>query len=229
MKRITSPTMINRCLQGMLLLMFFAGSVLLAAPPQDKLKKGVKAFQGEQWDEALNYFQDALVDEPENPLVHYNVGTALYKKERYEDALASFEKSLQTEDISLQQQTYYNRGNVLYRLEKYQEAVEAYKKALDIQPEDMAAKHNLELVRAKLKEMADKQQQQQQDQEDQEQIEPSEYAKQLKAQAEILVGQKLYNEALNLMMRGLQTDETVAAFQDFIQRIKDIVDIEEAI
>ena len=59
---------------------------------------------------------------------------------------------------------------------RYQEAIEAYKKTLELDPQDRDAKHNLELVRAKLKEMADKEQQQQDQQQQQEKIEPSESA-----------------------------------------------------
>ena len=213
-------------LNKFIFLLLFTTLPLAAAGNDAKLKKGVEAYQNERWDEALSYFQAAVDEDPENPQLQFNLGSALYKKERYEDAAAAFEKSLMTRDIRQQENAYFNQGNAYYRLEKYQEAVEAYKKALDIDPEDQAAKHNLELVRARLKEMADKQQQQQQDQQ-QKKIEPSEYAKQLKAQAEIMVAQRFYQRAYNMMIQGLQADETVAAFQDFIQRIKDVVDIEE--
>ena len=198
---------------------------LFANINQDKLKKGLEAFQNEQWDESLNYFQDALLDDPENPQLHFNIGSVLYKKQQYEEALKSFEKAIITQDVKLQQNAYYNQGNTFYQLNQYQEAIQAYKKTLDLNPSDQEAKHNLELVRAKLKEMADKQPNQNQPQ--QEQTEPSEYAKQLKAQAEMLVAQQLYKEAHNLMMQGLKSDPTVAAFQTFINRIKNVVDIEE--
>lgn len=200
--------------------------ILLANVDQEKLQKGLEAYQNEQWDESLNHFQDALIDDPENPQLHFNISAVQYKKQRYEAALESIEKAMVTDDILLQQRAFFNQGNTYYQLEKYQEAVEAYKKALDIQPKDQEAKHNLELVRAKLKEMADKQEQQQDQQ--QQQMKPSEYAKQLKAQAEILVAQRLYKEALNLMMDGMKSDPTVQAFQNFINRIKNVVTIEEA-
>lgn len=207
----------------LILLMLQAGLMANADPA--KIKKGVEAYQNEQWDEALNYFQDALLSDPENPQLHFDLGTVQYKKQKYEDALKSFEKSILTKDVKLQQNAYYNQGNTYYQLNKYQEAIQAYIKALELEPNDREAKHNLELVRAKLKEMADKKQQQQDQQ--QKPVEPSEYAKQLKAQAEILVSQRFYKEAYQLMERGLQSDPTVAAFQSFIDRIKDVVDIEE--
>jgi tetratricopeptide (TPR) repeat protein len=197
---------------------------LFADADQGKIKKGIEAYEKEQWDEALNHFQDALLDDPENPRLHFNVGSVQYQKQKYEEALQSFQKALLTKDVTLQESAYYNIGNTYYQMNKYQESIEAYKKALDLEPTDQDAKNNLELVRAKLKEMADKQQQQNQQQQ---QIEPSEYAKQLKAQAEALVAQRFYKEAHQLMEQGLQSDPTVAAFQSFIDRLKDVVEIEE--
>lgn len=146
---------------------FFRQPALNAAD-RSKIKEGVEAFKGEQWDEALNQFQDALVDDPTNPLLHYNVGDALYKKKNYEEAVNSYEKALNTNDIQLQGKSYYNIGNSYYRLNKYQEAIDYYKKALELNPDDVDAKYNLELVRAKIKEMADKQQMNNQQQQSQE-------------------------------------------------------------
>lgn len=122
-----------------------------------KIKKGIKAFEKSQWDESLQNFQDALLDDPENPIGHYNVGQAYYKKKNYEEALKSYERALSTLDLKLKQKTYYNLGNTYYQLNKYQEAIQSYIKALDLDPADQDAKHNLELVRAKLKELAQKQ------------------------------------------------------------------------
>ena len=136
---------------------------------RSKTKKGIKSFEKEQWDESLQHFQDALLDDPEHPVGHYNVGESLYKKKNYEEALKSYEKALSSQDIAMREKIYYNLGNTYYQLNKYQEAIQSYIKALDLNPEDQDAKHNLELVRAKLKEMAEKhpmenQQQQQQQQ-----------------------------------------------------------------
>ena len=125
-----------------------------------KVKKGVEAFQESRWDEALNHFQDALLDAPQDARLHFNVGDVLYKKQKYQEALQAFEKALNTSDPQLQQKAYYNMGNAYYFLNQYQEAINAYKKALELDSDDRDAKHNLELVRAKLKEMARKQHQQ---------------------------------------------------------------------
>ncbi len=212
-----------------LMLVLAAGAFPLRAEvSQSKLKKALKAYQQEQWDEALNAYQDALLDDPENPVLHFNIGDVLYKKEKYEEALQSFQKAIATKDVALQEKVYYNLGNTYYQLKKYKEAIDSYKKALDLVPEDEQAKYNLELVRAKLKEMAKKQPQQQQPQPQQKQIQPSEFAKQLKAEAERRIRQRRYKDAYDLMIQGMNSDPTVAAYRGFINRLKNVVDIEEA-
>lgn len=168
----------NRILIGLLAAFLLAGAVpadrALADISRRKINKGIKAFQKQQWDDALKYFRDAQVDDPENPLAHYNLGEALYKKQKYEEAEKEYQKALGSEDVRLKEQAYYNLGNTYYQMNKYQEAIRSYIKALELNPADRDAKHNLELVRAKLKEMAKKQpqqnrQQQQQNRQDQQQ------------------------------------------------------------
>jgi len=134
-----------------------------------KIKQGIKAYENSQWDESLQKFQDALLDDPEHPVGHYNVAEALYQNKKYEEALKSYEKSLSSQDLALKQKSYYNLGNTYYQLNKYQEAIQNYIKALNLDPNDQDAKHNLELVRAKLKELAQKQPMQNQQQQQQQQ------------------------------------------------------------
>jgi Ca-activated chloride channel family protein len=153
----------------LILLFAFGSTSVWADLNRSKVKAGVKAFDESQYDKSLQHFQDALLDDPENPLGHYNVAEALYKNKKYEEAIKSYQKSLNSEDITLREKAFYNLGNSYYQMNKYQEAIQNYIKALELDPNDQDAKHNLELVRAKLKEMADKQpmQNQQQNQQNQ--------------------------------------------------------------
>ena len=61
-------------------------------------------------------------------------------------------KANNSKDRSIQQKAYYNTGNSLYRTDRMQEAIQVYKKALDLNPRDMDAKFNLELLMKKMKE-----------------------------------------------------------------------------
>ena len=57
--------------------------------------------------------------------------------------------------------------------------------------------------------------------------EPSEFAKRKKAEADRLVEQFKFKEALTLLEAALAQDETVAAYQEFMTSLKDVVEINE--
>ncbi len=147
--------------------MLFAISAF-AQSGHKRVTEGNKLYAEEKYDEANNKYRDALIENPESPIVNFNIGDVQYKKRNFEEAIKSFEKSTFSDDISLQSKTYYNIGNTLYKMAKLPESILAYKKALELNPEDEDAKYNLEYVRAKLKDNSEKQPQENQQQEQQE-------------------------------------------------------------
>ncbi len=207
-----------------LILMLLVGSAL-AESVRGKVNRGNELFKQGKYEQALAAYQDALLDDPLNETALFNQGAAFYKLKKYKEALESFQKVVGSKNLQLSAKAFYNIGNCYFQQNKLQESIKAYKKSLELNPNDFDAKYNLELARAKLKELADKKQMQNKNQQQKKNIEPSEFAKQLKKKAEQLVEQHRYNEAYELMMNGLKQDQTVAAFRDFIQRIKDVVDI----
>ncbi len=130
-------------------------------------EKGNKALAEDKADEALKYYKDAEVEKPKQPVLDYNIGTALYKQNKYPEAVQRYTRALNTDDPKFQADAYYNSGNALFRAQQYAEAINAYKKSLEINAEDSDAKYNLELARVKLKEQAQKQDKQQNQQNNQ--------------------------------------------------------------
>ncbi|HDQ00233.1 MAG TPA: tetratricopeptide repeat protein [bacterium] len=153
----------------LLITMTIFPALLLAQPGRDKVLEGNKFFHQEKFDEAINRYQDALLDNPNNSLIRFNIGNTLYKKNKYEEALNDFEKSLSIDDVNLQAKAYYNMGNTLYRMGKLPESILAYTQSLKLNPDDEDAKYNLEFVRSKLKNEAQKQSQSNQQQQQQQQ------------------------------------------------------------
>jgi len=161
--------------------------IAMAQPGRKQVLEGNRLYTEQKFDEANNKYRDALVNSPENPIIHFNIGNTLYKKKNYEEALKSYEKSLSSNDVLKQSQAYYNMGNALYRAGKLPESILAYTQALRLNPNDEDAKYNLEFVRAQLKNQAQRQPQsgqQQQQQQQQEQQQSDENQQQQEQQQE---------------------------------------------
>jgi tetratricopeptide (TPR) repeat protein len=128
-------------------------------------EKGNRAYESEEYEEALRAYTEAQVEMPEAPELHYDIGNVLYRQEDYERATEAYTRALLSASTPLVPNAAYNLGNALYREGRYQEAVDAFRRSLEARPDDDDAKHNLELARRALQQ----QQQQQQDQEGQDQ------------------------------------------------------------
>ncbi len=168
----------NKNCTVLLLILFLSlasNAVLAQGAGRRQIAEGNKHYAENKFDEANDKYRDAEVANPESPIVHFNIGDALYKKRKYEEALQAYQKTLQkSDDPQLQAQAYYNSGNTYFRLNKWQESLQSYQEALKLNPNDQDAKYNLEYVRAKIKENAQKQpqdqpQQKPQNQQDQQQ------------------------------------------------------------
>jgi len=154
-------------------------AVLWGETSRKKVKKGNDLYIEKKYDQALTKYQDALLSDPENERIQFNVANTLYWKKKYEEALKEYQKVIGTEELELEQQSYFNLGNALYRMGKLPESILAYQQALKLDPDDMDAKYNLEYVRRKLKQNAEKQQQDgQQEQQQQQEGEQQEGEKQ---------------------------------------------------
>lgn len=154
--------MIIRRWLTLMLVCLIIPAVLWGETSRKKVKKGNDLYIEKKYDQALTKYQDALLSDPENERIQFNVANTLYWKKKYEEALKEYQKVVGTEELELEQQSYFNLGNTLYRMGKLPESILAYQQALKIDPNDMDAKYNLEYVRRKLKQNAQKQPQSEQ-------------------------------------------------------------------
>ncbi|MCL4706700.1 tetratricopeptide repeat protein [bacterium] len=149
---------------------FFCASLFAQGAGRKQVLEGNRKYAEGKYDEANDSYRDAEIDNPESAIIEFNIGDVLYQKRNYEEALKTYQEAIQkSDDLKLQAQGYYNIGNTLYRLNKWPESILAYQQALKLDPNDEDAKYNLEYVRAKLKENAEKQPQEQQNQQQQQQ------------------------------------------------------------
>ena len=124
------------------------------------VKAGNAAYLRGNYDEAQAAFQQATLDKPDNPVAHYNLGTALYRQGKFRDAARTFQESLsryseQSRDILSQSSILYNLGNAQFKVGDLTGAIASYKQTLRLDPQDADAQHNLALALQLLRQQED--------------------------------------------------------------------------
>lgn len=138
-------------------------------PQADALvAKGNEAYKLQQYDKAAEAYRQALQVDPANTSASFNLGNALFKDKKYEEAGQQFEALAQkTDDKNLQAKSLYNKGVAFTQQKKLEESIDAYKQSLRINPVDSFTRENLQ--RALNEKKQQQQQEQQQNQQQQQQ------------------------------------------------------------
>lgn len=132
-----------------------------AQSTKKEIVKGNEAYKNKQYSQAATAYQQALKKSPANATAYYNLGNALYKTDKLDDALKSYDNTVQASKSNpVKEKAYYNGGVVLQKQNKLGECIKAYKNALKLDPNDEEARQNLQRALQQLK------QQQKQDQKD---------------------------------------------------------------
>jgi len=207
------------------ILTYIFSLLFLFASANGDAKKGNEAYEKGEYETAEKLYRTALEADPDNVDVYFNLANALAKQGKTEEAIQTFmEYRSLAESPEKKAIADYNIGSVLADGEKWKPAAQHFKNSLKLNPSDLDAKHNYERAVAEANN-ENEQEQEQQDQGEEEQEPPSEYAKAMKKRAEQLVNEQKYGEALNVMNEALKVDQTVQNFNDFIQRISQVSDI----
>jgi tetratricopeptide (TPR) repeat protein len=96
--------------------------------PQYQYEKGVVAMRYELLDQAIGYFQQALALDPGHAKSYYLLGYAQYKKGKYAEAEAAYQKYLELQPNDSEARS--NLGVVYEQLGMPDKAEEEYKRAL---------------------------------------------------------------------------------------------------
>ena len=119
------------------------------------IKRGNAHYEAEAYGAALEAYQSAAKNRPDDAISRYNLGTVLYQKKQFQKASDEFRRSLDAVDPIHQAQGYYNLGNAQVQLNDIEGAIRSYKSALRLNPRDLDAKHNLELALERLEQKSE--------------------------------------------------------------------------
>lgn len=144
----------------LLLVFFLTGSELLAQSASDLRRQADQYYQTEQFEQAEEYYRKSLALE-RSPEALFNLGNALYKQGRFEEAAGFFEAARDGLGRSGQRaDAWYNYGNARFEEMDLESAIEAYRNALLDEPEHSEARNNLLLSKMLLEQMQNQEQQQ---------------------------------------------------------------------
>lgn len=153
---------------AILLLMSVVSMTAMAQSERKYIRKGNDAFNEKAYTQSEVNYRKAVEKAPSSYKAVFNMGDALYKQSKYQEAAKKF-SSLTNRDLSDDElaRAYHNLGNSLLKAGNIQESVEAYKNALKHNPRDIETKHNLTYALRKLKQQEQKKQNQNQNKDQQ--------------------------------------------------------------
>ncbi|PSQ84573.1 MAG: hypothetical protein BRD44_00455 [Bacteroidetes bacterium QS_7_67_15] len=158
-----------------------------------------------------------------------NLGLALHRTDSTERAVAVFQHAFRTAEAAAGRgRAAYNAGTAAAQTDRDQAALGRLRQALLADSSHEAARFNFELVKRRLERKKKQQKKKKQKQKPSPDVQPSAFARRLKARADSLVARRRYADAYRLMTKGLRRDSTVRAFRSFIRRTSAVVQIDSA-
>ncbi|PYK87464.1 MAG: hypothetical protein DMF47_03295 [Verrucomicrobia bacterium] len=161
-----------------------AAALLLLSFQNASASAGLQLYRDGKYAEAYRSFQEDLKNHPDSAVkdkMQFDSGTAAYKMGDYDKAVEAFSEALLSREKGLQENSHFNTGRTLEEradmdksdedaLTDLKNAQTHYEDALKLNPNNQAAKANLEAVKKKIerlkkhpKEKRPPQQQQQKD------------------------------------------------------------------
>lgn len=154
---------------SLLLLMLMTTSGVFAQQPNDLISKGNTLYDAGKYGEAEMTYREGQAQGADAFISGFNLGDALFKQERFEEAANAFQSLPKlTDDKEQKAAAYHNLGNSYLKAQKFQESVDAYKQSLRNNPKDLETKYNLAYAKRMLQQEQEQQQQQQDQDQDQE-------------------------------------------------------------
>ena len=127
--------------------------------------KGIDYYNNNEFEKARQYYESVIMDRNNDPAANFGLGVTAFQQQDYATAMKGFETALGTDNNELKSSAYYNMANILAQNQRLEESLAFFRKSLELNPNDLDAKINYELIKFQL------QQQQQQQNQDQNQNE----------------------------------------------------------
>lgn len=136
------------------------------------IAEGNRHFRAGKFTEAEISYRKGLMVNPKSFEAAFNLGNALFRQEKYAEALEQYQRVIPSDNASRKKlaAALHNAGNALIAQQKVKESIDAYKQSLRLNPKDDETRYNLAFAQHMLNnQQQPPQQQNQEDQQSQEQ------------------------------------------------------------
>ena len=179
-----SANALHKCV----LIVLLSASVAVARTDsaREMLRQGNRLYGDSQFAEAVNKYNDVLVEQPQAAQPKFNKANSYYRLDDLSEAMDLYQEvAAGSKDMSLVARAKYNLGNCYFQrgskqrdsnlqkaLEDMQTSIANWRQVLDIDPQNQKAARNIEVARLTIKDILDqmkkqKEQQNQQNKQDQ--------------------------------------------------------------
>lgn len=110
------------------------------------IREGNSEYDNKKYLEAEIEYRKAIEKKNDSFEAQFNLGDALFKQEKYDNAAEQFEILAETnkdKDKKDLAKVYHNLGNSYFALKKYEKSIDAYKQSLRLNPDDNQTRYNL--------------------------------------------------------------------------------------
>lgn len=193
-------------------------ALLFAQQESSDVRRGNIQYNDSNYTEAEINYRRALDKNDQSFEAHYNLGDALFRQEKFPEAVEQYAKAeqlLKSDDKKRKDQianrlaaTYHNMGNALYAQQQYDKAVAAYQESLRRNPKDHDTRYNLVKAMQQLqKQQNQDQNQQQQNEQQQQQQQEQQQQQQNEQQQQQQSEQQMDKETAEQILQALEQDE----------------------
>ncbi|MBC7848820.1 MAG: VWA domain-containing protein [Chitinophagaceae bacterium] len=130
---------------GTAILLFSFFTPAHAQPENNAINSGNKFYKDGKFDKAVESYQQALTQNPDNAIARYNLAAAQFRLNKFDEAEKTYAGATEkTGDNTLKHKATYNNGVSLTKQKKLIESITSYKSALKMDPADADTRFNLQ-------------------------------------------------------------------------------------
>jgi len=145
---------------------------------REMLRQGNRLYGDRQFADAVNNYNDALVEQPQAVEPKFNKANSYYRLDDLAEAMDLYQQvAADSKDMSLVARAKYNLGNCYFRrgakqrdsnlqkaLEDMETSIATWRQVLDLDPQNQKAARNIEVARLTIKDILDQMKKQQEEQ-----------------------------------------------------------------